>query len=48
MKQDWLRKEIGINVVAVGIVAIVFCLFVFTVQDVSILLTGKPLTFTPC
>ena len=30
---------------AVGLVAIVFSLIFFSVQDISILLTGKPLTF---
>lgn len=46
MKRDWLGTEIGINVVAIGLVAIMFCLIIFTIQDISILLTGKLLTFT--
>ena len=42
MRQDWLRTSTGINVVAVGLVAIMFSLALFAVQDFSILLTGKP------
>ena len=45
MKRDWLNTEAGTGVVAVGLVAIVFSLILFCFQDISILLTGKPLTF---
>ncbi|MBZ5702247.1 MAG: hypothetical protein LAN84_10405 [Acidobacteriia bacterium] len=41
MRQDWLRTSTGVNVVAIGLVAIMFSLVLFTVQDFSILLTGK-------
>ena len=41
MKHDWLKSEMGLNVVAIGLVAIMFSLVLFTLQDVSILLTGK-------
>ena len=41
MRQDWLKTKFGINVVAIGLVAIVFSGIIFTLQDISILLTGK-------
>jgi hypothetical protein len=41
MRRDWLSSETGMNVVAVGLVAITFSLVLFTAQDVWILLTGK-------
>jgi|HubBroStandDraft_4_1064222.scaffolds.fasta_scaffold611994_1 hypothetical protein len=41
MKQDWLNNKTGINIVAIGIVATMLSLAVFTVEDVSILFTGK-------
>jgi hypothetical protein len=42
MRRDWLGTSTGINVVAIGVVAIMFSLAVFAVEDFSILLTGKP------
>lgn len=45
MKQDWLKSEIGINIVAIGIAATMISLMVFTVEDVSILLTGNLFAF---
>lgn len=41
MKHYWLKSEMGENVVAIGLVAIMFSLALFTLQDLSILLTGK-------
>ena len=46
MKQTWLITEMGINVVAIGDVAIIYSLFLFTLQDISILLTGKFVVIT--
>ena len=44
MRQDWLRTSTGVNVVAIGVVAIAFSLVLFTVQDIWILLAGKLVT----
>jgi len=41
MKHYWLKSEMGVNVVAIGLVAIIYSLTLFTLQDVWILLTGK-------
>ena len=41
MRHDWLNTEFGITVVAIGLVAILFSGIIFTLQDISILLTGK-------
>lgn len=46
MKRAWLKTEIGINVVAIRLVAIMYSLFLFTLQDISILLTGKFVVIT--
>ena len=45
MKQDWLNSKLGINIVAIGIVATILSLAVFTVEDISILFTGNPFAF---
>src|SRR5271155_2244257 len=37
---DWLGTPIGEWIVAIGLVAIAVSLFAFTVQDISVLLTG--------
>ena len=42
MRRGWLQTSIGVNVVAVGLVAIVFSLVLFTVQDCWILFRGEP------
>ena len=42
MKQGWLESSTGVNVVAIGLVAIMFSLVLFTVQDLWILVTGTP------
>ena len=42
MRRDWLQTSIGVNVVAVGLIAIVFSLMLFTVQDCWILFRGEP------
>jgi len=42
MRQGWLESSTGMNVVAIGLVAIVFSLVLFTVQDLWILVTGTP------
>src|SRR5260370_3432209 len=42
MRQDWLTTSTGINVVAIGLAAILFSLVLFAFQDFLILLTGKP------
>lgn len=42
MRRDWLQTPTGVNVVAVGLVAIVFSLMLFTVQDCWILFRGEP------
>jgi hypothetical protein len=45
MKQGWLNSKIGINIVAIGIVATMLSLAVFTVEDVAILFTGNLFAF---
>jgi hypothetical protein len=45
MRQDWLETKMGINVVAIGSVALTLSLVIFTLQDVSILLAGKLIAF---
>lgn len=45
MKRDWLKSEIGIDIVAIGIAATVLSLAVFTIEDVSILFTGNLIAF---
>jgi hypothetical protein len=42
MRRNWLWTSLGINVVAIGLFAIAVSLIVFTVQDLAILVTGKP------
>ena len=42
MRKDWLETSAGVNVVAIGIVAILFSLAIFTLQDFAILFTGRP------
>src|ERR1700741_3484455 len=42
MRQGWLESSTGVNVVAIGLVAIMFSIVVFTVQDLWILVTGTP------
>jgi hypothetical protein len=42
MRQGWLESSTGVNVVAIGLVAIMFSLVLFTVQDLWILVTGTP------
>jgi hypothetical protein len=42
MRRGGLQTSIGVNVVAVGLVAIVFSLVLFTVQDCWILFRGEP------
>lgn len=46
MRRDWLWTDRGLDVVAVGLVAIVLSLVFFTFQDVWILFTGKLVAFT--
>jgi len=46
MRRDWLWTSRGLDVVAVGLVAIVLSLVFFTFQDVWILFTGKLVAFT--
>jgi hypothetical protein len=46
MKHYWLKSEMGENVIAIGIVAIMFSLAVFTLLDVWTLLTGKFVALT--
>src|SRR5882762_3513157 len=41
MSRDWLRTSTGVNVVAIGLVAIIFSLVLFTIQDLWILFSGK-------
>jgi hypothetical protein len=41
MRSNWLGTSTGLNVVAVGLYAIMFSLAVFTLEDIQILLTGK-------
>lgn len=45
MKRDWLNSKVGINIVAIGIVATMLSLAVFMIEDVSILLTGNLFAF---
>ena len=42
MKQGWLESSTGVNVIAIGLVAIMFSLVLFTVQDLWILVIGTP------
>ena len=42
MSRNWLQTSTGLNVVAVGLVAIVYSLLLFTIQDCWILLRGEP------
>jgi hypothetical protein len=42
VRQNWLETSTGVNLVAIGIVAIVFSLMLFTVQDCWILFRGEP------
>jgi hypothetical protein len=44
VRKDWLTTLTAENVVAVGIYAITFSIALFTVEDIWILLTGKPAT----
>jgi hypothetical protein len=47
MRRDWLSSNTGLNVVAIGLVTLVFSLVLFfTFQDGWILLTGKLLAFS--
>ena len=46
MRRDWLWSDNGLNVLAMGIVAIIFSLVLFTTQDVWILFTGKLFALT--
>jgi hypothetical protein len=41
-KADWLETPTGEWIVAIGLVATAVSLFAFTVQDVSVLITGDP------
>jgi hypothetical protein len=40
-RPDWLETPTGEWIVAIGVIAIALSLFAFTVQDVSMLVTGK-------
>jgi uncharacterized protein YjeT (DUF2065 family) len=42
MRRDWLQTSIGVNVVAIGLVAIMLSLSLFTLQDCWILFSGEP------
>jgi hypothetical protein len=42
MRHDWLRTSAGVNVVAIGLVAIKFSLVLFTFQACWILFRGEP------
>ncbi len=42
MRQHWLQTSTGVNVIAIGLVAIVFSLMLFIVQDCWILFRGEP------
>ena len=46
MKHYWLKTEMGENVTAIGIVAIMYSLAVFTLRDVWVLLAGKFVALT--
>ncbi len=41
LRQDWLQTSTGVNVVAVGLLAIMFSVILFTVQDFWILFADK-------
>jgi len=41
MRRGWLGTSIGLNVVAIGIVASTLSVVMFTIQDLLTLLTGK-------
>ena len=41
MRRDWLGTSTGLNIVAAGLVASMLSLGMFTIQDLSTLLTGK-------
>lgn len=41
MNHDWLKGEMGINVVAIGLVAVILSLAFFTLRDIWVLLNGK-------